>query len=326
MNTFIRALITCMALVLATQSASADVPDRIHFAARLVQGAAPANGPVQVTVELYRAATGGTNIWTESHTPTATDGLVSVAMGTQTPFDATIVDGGALFLQVTVAGTVLTPRLEIGSVPYAMVAERADTAAKLGTLGPGDVQRRVGGTCPMGSSIQTIDAAGAVTCEADDDTQYTAGTGLALSANSFSVNFATTQRRVAGACAAGSSIRTINSDGTVVCETDTDTDTTYSTSCPAGQYVSALSSSGTATCRAWGTLSFLTATTTNGIQVESTTTVPRSFCALTRVQHNSSNPDTLECSVVPNADGTWTLTANGSNALGVVVSCEARCF
>lgn len=60
----------------------------------------------------------------------------------------------------------------------------------------------------------------------DNDTQYTAGTGLNMSSNQFSVNTSLIQTRVNQSCPAGSAIRVINGDGTVSCESDEDT--TYS--------------------------------------------------------------------------------------------------
>ena len=50
------------------------------------------------------------------------------------------------------------------------------------------IQRRVTGTCVIGSSIRAISNTGTVTCEIDTDTTYSAGTGLNLSAGTFSVS------------------------------------------------------------------------------------------------------------------------------------------
>ena len=66
---------------------------------------------------------------------------------------------------------------------------------------------------------------GTVTCEVDDDTQYTAADGLNLDGTAFSVDITSIQTRVANPCEFGSSISAIYEDGTVDCEIDTDTDT-----------------------------------------------------------------------------------------------------
>ena len=52
------------------------------------------------------------------------------------------------------------------------------------------LQRRVIGTCASGNAIRVGGAYGTVTCEAHDDTTYTAGTSLSLSDTTFIVNFA----------------------------------------------------------------------------------------------------------------------------------------
>ncbi len=81
-------------------------------------------------------------------------------------------------------------------------------------------QARVAGTCLAGNAIREINADGTVSCEPDDDTTYSAGTGLTLAGTTFSADSTYMQRRVSGVCAAGSSIREINADGTVSCEVD----------------------------------------------------------------------------------------------------------
>ena len=140
------------------------------------------------------------------------------------------------------------------------------------------IQTRIGNTCPEGSAIRAIAEDGTVTCETDDNdnTQYTAGSGLSLAGTAFSVDTNAVQARVGSSCPAGSSIRVINLDGTVVCETDddtnTDTDTTYSAgsglalsgttfsvntaaiqarvtgNCPAGSSIRAIAANGAVTC------------------------------------------------------------------------------
>lgn len=81
------------------------------------------------------------------------------------------------------------------------------------------LQARVSGACLSGSSIRQVNANGSVLCQTDANNTYTAGTGLALTGGAFSVD-ATVQRRVSGACAAGSMVRAVAADGTVTCDQD----------------------------------------------------------------------------------------------------------
>jgi hypothetical protein len=52
------------------------------------------------------------------------------------------------------------------------------------------IQRRIIGACGAGQAIRQVTADGSVVCEADDNTTYTAGVGLALSDTQFRVSFA----------------------------------------------------------------------------------------------------------------------------------------
>ncbi len=164
-------LLALLMFVLAAHEAHAEVPARVTFSARLVNGTTVFNGPVQVDLRLFRDPSGGTSVWTESHATNAEAGLVSLVMGGQSPLDATVIDGSALYLEVTVDGTALSPRLAIGSAPYALLAGRAETAAtaaKLGNLTASDVQQRTATTnnmtCPPGQFMRTISETGEATC------------------------------------------------------------------------------------------------------------------------------------------------------------------
>ena len=84
-------------------------------------------------------------------------------------------------------------------------------------------QTRVSGVCAAGSSIREVKADGTVTCQTDNvgtggGASYTAGSGLTLAANQFSVDATKTQSRVSGICAAGSAIKEVKPDGQVICE------------------------------------------------------------------------------------------------------------
>ncbi len=137
-------------------------------------------------------------------------------------------------ITAVVAGTGLSGGGESGDVTLS-----ADTAY---------VQRRVGSPCAPGSSVRAVNADGTVICELDDDTTYSAGAGLVLEGTEFRANRAETQWRVSDVCAAGSSIRAIDVDGTVVCETDDDTTYAAGTglSLDSGQFSVDFGGSGTA--------------------------------------------------------------------------------
>jgi hypothetical protein len=78
-------------------------------------------------------------------------------------------------------------------------------------------------TCTNSQFLRKLDANGALTCATDANTTYSAGNGINLTSTTLSANTEVVQARVSGTCGAGKSIRVIKADGTVTCETDTDT-------------------------------------------------------------------------------------------------------
>jgi hypothetical protein len=118
--------------------------------------------------------------------------------------------GSALGLQVNADQAPLTVNPEAGTATNL-------SADELDGKDSSELQGRVGGECAVGSSIRTIGADGAVTCEADD------GGGKAPDSDKLDdLDSTAFQRRVSGTCAVGSSIRSIDADGVVDCEQDDD--------------------------------------------------------------------------------------------------------
>jgi hypothetical protein len=125
-------------------STALAVPATTNFTARIENGSGPVTGLINLEFKIFDAPTGGTEMWAETHNSVAaTDGLVFVGLGSVDPvnngLDPTVFTGDPMYLEVTVDGDLQSPRLPINSVPYAVHAAAADTAATLGNLAPGDV-------------------------------------------------------------------------------------------------------------------------------------------------------------------------------------------
>ena len=133
--------IAIIAYCCLAQGTAMAVPNTVNFTGRITQDGTPVtDGTVNLRFELFSAATGATSTgWTEDHTGTeVANGIAYVELGSTNGLDESTFDGAALFLELTVNGDVQSPRIAIGSVPYAIRAATADT---LGSLGPGDVAR-----------------------------------------------------------------------------------------------------------------------------------------------------------------------------------------
>lgn len=179
MRSLFAALLAASSLALAQA-----VPERLLFNARLADASAtPLGGTHAVKFELFDAATGATALWTEERASLTftNEGLAWAELGEVTPLTSLVFDGRRLFLQLTVDGVALTPRLSIASVPYALRATSAAEAARLGSFTANDLQRRVASTCAAGSAIRAVNVDGTVTCETGATgglTALTAGSGL----------------------------------------------------------------------------------------------------------------------------------------------------
>ncbi|MDP1825695.1 MAG: hypothetical protein Q8L48_20710 [Archangium sp.] len=159
------AVIACLTSSLAVAQ---TVPGSITFNARLSDtGGAPITGSHALGFGLYDSGSGGAALWTEnvSGASFSTEGVAFVELGAVTPLTTTVLDGRKLYLEVSVDGTTMSPRLAIVSVPYAIRASVAASALQVGSLTESAIQRRVTGTCNAGQAVRSIDAAGGVQCE-----------------------------------------------------------------------------------------------------------------------------------------------------------------
>ncbi len=98
----------------------AQIPKLISYQGLLTDnnGAVLADGNYNVTVKIFDAQTGGSELWSENHSINVNNGLFQVALGSNTalnlPFD------NPYFVSTTVNGTELLPRMPMTSSPYAL--------------------------------------------------------------------------------------------------------------------------------------------------------------------------------------------------------------
>ena len=109
--------------------ATANVPARVPVQGYLTDTAGiPIDGPVQIEIRLYDVQSGGTAWYAETQVVTVDNGELTAYVGSVMPLDMTQFRGATPYVGITLAGeSEMTPRLALGSVPYAAYAQ--ETAA-----------------------------------------------------------------------------------------------------------------------------------------------------------------------------------------------------
>ena len=117
-------LVIACSLLLALPASA--VPAKLAQQGRVLDSAgAPLEGSHEMGFALLDAASGGTELWSESRTADFDNGYYSIILGEDVPLDDLLFDSEGVWLEVVIDGEVLSPRQEVVSVPYALRAVSA---------------------------------------------------------------------------------------------------------------------------------------------------------------------------------------------------------
>jgi len=127
-------LTACILTIWLTASQShAQGTTAFTYQGQLRDGGTNANGAYTMIFKLYAAASGGIQIGTNiTDSPTLANGLFSVNLN----FGPGAFNGNARWLEITVAGDTLTPRVQVLPSPYALYAATAATVIDAAITSP----------------------------------------------------------------------------------------------------------------------------------------------------------------------------------------------
>ena len=103
------------------------VPRRISYQGLITKadGTPTENGSYEILFKVYDTADGGDSLWSESQYITVTNGIISTVLGNTNPF--TVIPQEA-YLELTVEGSVLSPRQLLTSVFYSILSDTSGYA------------------------------------------------------------------------------------------------------------------------------------------------------------------------------------------------------
>lgn len=123
MKRFILVMMASISLSGLAMQAQTAIPEKISYQGVLTNAAGvPLDGIQSVTFSFFNQETGGTAIWTEETQVTCNQGVFDVLLGNNVPINVQF--NGPVWLEITLGGTALSPRVLMTSVPYAFTAQK----------------------------------------------------------------------------------------------------------------------------------------------------------------------------------------------------------
>jgi len=109
------------------QNRTESVPRRISYQGLITKadGTPTENGSYEILFKVYDTADGGDSLWSESQYITVTNGIISTVLGNTNPFTAIPQEA---YLELTVEGSILSPRQLLTSVFYSILSDTSGYA------------------------------------------------------------------------------------------------------------------------------------------------------------------------------------------------------
>ena len=122
-NSFVILLLLTLLSITNTTVFSA-VPTTINFQGRLTDSIGQSlNDTTNLNFSIFDTATGGTALWTETHTNISVlNGMVNITLGSYTVLTPDLLKIYPLWLEVQVESDILSPRQLLSATPYSIIA------------------------------------------------------------------------------------------------------------------------------------------------------------------------------------------------------------
>src|SRR3990172_7738940 len=120
----VRFYLELIGILFISYGVAAAVPKVINYQGSLSDNNGPVGDPnLQMVFSIYDVLTGGTALWTETHTVKVTNGNYNVLLGNQTSFPEDLFENEILYLGIKAGNDLeITPRTQIASTPSALRA------------------------------------------------------------------------------------------------------------------------------------------------------------------------------------------------------------